>query len=83
VAGEYGGKGMYGMRVHEAVRAANETETGITIHYVNEQYDEGDIIFQARCPVEKNDTPEQIAQKIHVLEHENLPTITDKLVTSI
>jgi len=73
---------MYGMRVHEAVRAANETETGITIHYVNEQYDEGDIIFQARCPVTVTDTPQQIAKKIQVLEHKNLPIITEKLVQS-
>jgi len=78
---KYGGKGMYGMKVHQAVRAANETETGITIHYVNEQYDEGNIIFQARCTVEKNDTPEDIAQKIHELEHKYLPIITEKLVT--
>ena len=79
---KYGGKGMYGMKVHQAVRAANETETGITIHYVNEQYDEGNIIFQARCTVEKNDTPEDIAQKIHELEHKYLPIITEKLVVS-
>lgn len=77
---KYGGKGMYGMRVHEAVHAANETETGITIHYVNERYDEGDIIFQAKCPVEKTDTPQDIAQKIHELEHKHLPIITEKLV---
>ena len=79
---KYGGKGMYGMRVHEAVRANNEQETGITIHYVNEHYDEGDIIFQAKCKVEPNDTPQDIAQKIHELEHKHLPIITEKLVTS-
>lgn len=79
---KFGGKGMYGMRVHEAVRAANETETGITIHYVNEHYDEGDIIFQAKCPVKKTDTPQDIAQKIHELEHKYLPIITEKLITS-
>lgn len=80
---KYGGKGMYGMKVHQAVRTANEPETGITIHYVNEEYDEGNIIFQARCPVEKNDNPEDIAQKIHRLEHKYLPIITERLVTSI
>jgi len=77
---KYGGKGMYGMRVHEAVRANNEPETGITIHYVNEHYDEGDIIFQAKCTVEPTDTPQDIAQKIHELEHKHLPIITDELV---
>ncbi len=77
---KYGGKGMYGMRVHEAVRAANEAETGITIHYVNEYYDEGDIIFQAKCKVEPTDTPQDIAQKIHELEHKHLPIITEKLI---
>lgn len=80
---KYGGKGMYGMRVHEAVRAANETETGITIHYVNEVYDEGAIIFQTKCPVEATDTPKQIAQKIHHLEHANLPMVTEKLVMAL
>ncbi len=80
---KYGGKGMYGMRVHEAVRAANETETGITIHYVNEQYDEGDIIFRAHCPVAATDTPQQIAKKIQILEHQHLPIITEKLVQSM
>ena len=79
---KFGGKGMYGMRVHEAVRAANEPETGITIHYVNEHYDEGDIIFQAKCPVEKTDTPQDIAQKIHELEHKYLPIITEEIVSS-
>lgn len=79
---KYGGKGMYGMRVHEAVRAANEAETGITIHYVNERYDEGNIIFQAKCQVEKTDTPQDIAKKIHELEHKHLPIITERLVAS-
>ncbi len=80
---KYGGKGMYGMYVHEAVRAANETETGITIHYVNEAYDEGDIVFQASCIVKPEDTPQQIAQKIHQLEHANLPVVTEKLVMKL
>jgi len=80
---KYGGKGMYGMRVHEAVKAANETETGITIHYVNERYDEGDIVFQAKCSVNETDTPKDIARKIHELEHKNLPIITEELVMSM
>jgi phosphoribosylglycinamide formyltransferase-1 len=66
---KYGGKGMYGMHVHEAVKAAGDTETGITIHYANAHYDEGDIIFQARCPVLPTDTPNDIARKVHELEH--------------
>jgi len=79
---KFGGKGMYGMRVHEAVRAANEPETGITIHYVNEQYDEGDIIFQAKCQVKETDMPQDIARKIHELEHLHLPIITEELITN-
>jgi folate-dependent phosphoribosylglycinamide formyltransferase PurN len=72
----YGGKGMYGSRVHEAVVAAGEKETGITIHWVDAHYDEGDIIFQARCIVDASDTPTTVADKIHVLEHQHFaPTI--------
>jgi phosphoribosylglycinamide formyltransferase-1 len=78
---KYGGKGMYGMKVHEAVIAAGEKESGISIHYVNEHYDEGQIIFQARCAVEKTDTPETLAKKIHALEYEHYPEIVKKLVT--
>ncbi len=78
---KYGGKGMYGMRVHEAVKAAGETETGITIHLVNEHYDEGDAIFQAKFSVEPNDTPDDIAQKIHALEHRHFPEVIEKLLT--
>lgn len=66
---KYGGKGMYGMYVHEAVKNAGETETGITIHIVNTQYDEGEIIFQKAVDLEPTDTPDSIAQKVHVLEH--------------
>ena len=77
----YGGKGMYGSRVHEAVVAAGEKETGITIHWVDAHYDEGDIIFQARCAVDSSDTPTTVADKIHVLEHEYFaPTIEKILV---
>ncbi len=73
---KYGGKGMYGSHVHEAVIAAGEKESGITIHWVNENYDEGDIIFQAKCSIDSNDTPETLANKIHALEHAHFaPTI--------
>jgi phosphoribosylglycinamide formyltransferase-1 len=77
---KYGGKGMYGHHVHEAVIAANETESGITIHYVDEQYDHGDTIFQARCEVKKDDTPETLAQRIHALEHAHYPTVIEQLL---
>jgi phosphoribosylglycinamide formyltransferase 1 len=70
---KYGGKGMYGMHVHEAVKANQETETGITIHYANAHYDEGKVITQARCAIDENDTPEMIAQKVHVLEYAHFP----------
>jgi len=76
----YGGKGMYGMRVHEAVRASGDKETGISIHYVNEKYDEGEIIFQARCAVEESDTPESIAMKVHALEYEHFPVVIEQLL---
>ena len=72
---KYGGKGMYGMRVHEAVVAAGDNETGITIHYINENYDEGQIIFQARCSVEPSDTPENVAAKVHLLEYKYYPEV--------
>lgn len=76
---KFGGKGMFGMNVHRAVREANESTTGITIHYVNERYDEGNIIFQAQCPVTANDTPESIAEKVHVLEYEHFPAVVEQL----
>lgn len=78
----YGGKGMYGMKVHEAVIAAGEKESGITIHYVNEHYDEGDIILQARCRIVAGDTPERLAEKIHALEHFYFPRTIDFLLQS-
>jgi len=77
---KYGGKGMYGMHVHQAVVENNETETGITIHYVNENYDEGAIIFQAKCDVLPNDTTEDVASKIHELEMEHFPKVVDQLL---
>jgi len=76
----YGGKGMYGAKVHEAVIANKEKESGITIHYVNDKYDEGTIIFQAKCIVEPFDTPETLAQKIHELEYKFYPQEVEKLL---
>jgi phosphoribosylglycinamide formyltransferase-1 len=80
---KYGGKGMYGHRVHEAVLAAKETESGITIHYVNERYDEGEHLFQAKCPVLPNDTPDTLAARIHALEHVHYPQVVENLVNSM
>jgi len=77
---KYGGKGMYGNKVHEAVIANNEAESGITIHYVNNSYDEGGIIFQAKCSIDKNDTPETLAQKVHKLEYEHYPKIIESIL---
>ncbi len=79
----YGGKGMYGMHVHEAVIAAGEKESGITIHYVNERFDEGEHIFQARCEITAADTPETLAQKIHELEHRYFPEIVEQVVGGV
>jgi formyltetrahydrofolate-dependent phosphoribosylglycinamide formyltransferase len=76
----YGGKGMYGMHVHEAVIAAGEKKSGITIHYVNEKFDEGEHIFQSSCPIEQADTPESLAQKIHALEHLHFPIVIEKVI---
>ncbi len=77
----YGGKGMYGMKVHEAVIAAGEKESGITIHYVNEHFDEGQPIFQAKCSIDGGDTPESLAQKIHELEHRHFPEVVERVVS--
>lgn len=77
---KYGGKGMYGKYVHEAVRAANDATTGITIHLVNEHYDEGRILFQATCDIAPGDTPEQIAAKVQELEHKHYPVIIEKFL---
>ena len=71
----YGGKGMYGHHVHEAVIAAGEKESGITIHYVNDHYDQGAIIFQAICPVLPTDTPDDLAARVHELEYRYFPQI--------
>ena len=78
---KYGGKGMYNHFVHEAVHAAGEKQSGITIHYVNEQYDEGDIIFQATCELEPGDKPDTIAGKVLQLEHTNFPKVIDALLS--
>ena len=80
---KYGGKGMYGHFVHEAVHLAKDTHSGITIHYVNEKYDEGSIVFQERCEILPSDQPEDIARKVQVLEHSYYPTVIDQLVSSL
>jgi phosphoribosylglycinamide formyltransferase-1 len=77
---KFGGKGMYGMHVHEAVKAAGETQTGITIHLVNEKYDEGKILFQASCAVSSEDSSADIANKVHQLEHAHYPRVIGEWV---
>lgn len=79
---KYGGKGMYGMHVHRAVVENKEKETGITIHYVNENYDEGNIIFQKEVAILISDTPEVVAAKIHELEQDHFPVVIEKLITN-
>ncbi|MDZ7742530.1 MAG: phosphoribosylglycinamide formyltransferase [Bacteroidota bacterium] len=76
----YGGKGMYGDSVHKAVIENGEKESGISIHYVNEKYDEGEIIFQARCPLSEQDTAESLAGRIHELEYKHFPEVINRLV---
>ena len=80
---KYGGKGMYGDRVHKAVIQNGEKESGITIHFVNQNYDEGDIILQAKCPVERDDTVETLATRIHTLEYMNYPPTIDKIISQL
>ncbi len=77
---KYGGKGMYGLNVHKAIVENKESETGITIHYVDENYDEGSIIFQEKISLEGNETPEEIAEKIHKLEHEHFPKVIAQIL---
>ena len=79
---KYGGKGMYGDRVHRAVIENSEKESGITIHYINENYDEGDVIFQATCKIDNDDTPETLAEKVHALEHKYYPEIIEEILLS-
>jgi phosphoribosylglycinamide formyltransferase 1 len=78
----FGGKGMYGAHVHSAVIAAKEKQSGITIHFVDEQYDHGDTIFQATCEVKEDDTPETLAQRIHALEHKHFAKVIEQLLQS-
>jgi phosphoribosylglycinamide formyltransferase-1 len=78
---KFGGKGMYGDNVHKAVVESEESESGITIHYINENYDEGDIIFQAKCPVLSGDTYEDVAKKVHTLEYTHFPVIIEKVLS--
>lgn len=80
---KFGGKGMYGMHVHEAVVKSGEKESGITIHYINEHYDEGAIIFQASCPVLPNDTPEDLAARVHALEYEYYPKVVEEILGKV
>jgi phosphoribosylglycinamide formyltransferase-1 len=80
---KFGGKGMYGDRVHQAVIEAGEKETGISIHYVNEKYDEGEIIFQEKFEVLPGDTPETIAGRIHELEHKHFPIVIEELLSQL
>ena len=77
---KFGGKGMYGSKVHEAVKAAKENETGITIHVVNENYDEGKTLFQTKCEITEDDTVESIAEKIHQLEHKYFPKVIENWI---
>lgn len=79
---KYGGKGMYGMNVHQAVLDNKEVATGITIHYVNEHYDEGEYIFQAEVNIENCTSPKEIAKKVHELEYQYFPEVIKKLLTS-
>ena len=78
----YGGKGMYGHHVHEAVLAAGEQQSGITIHYVNDRYDSGDIIFQATCPVLPDDTPDTLAARVHELEYRHFPRVIEETASA-
>lgn len=80
---KFGGKGMYGHHVHEAVMAAKEVESGITIHYVNERYDEGEHIAQFCCPVLPGDRPDTLAERIHGLEHAHYPRVVESALPSI
>jgi phosphoribosylglycinamide formyltransferase-1 len=80
---KFGGKGMYGDNVHRAVIAAHEKESGITIHYVNAEYDSGSAIFQATCPVLPNDTADTLAARIHGLEHKHFPRVIEEVINSL
>ena len=77
---KFGGRGMYGMKVHQAVLASKDKESGITIHRVNQNYDEGDIIFQEKCPILPGDTPETLASRIHELEHLHYSRVIEEVL---
>ena len=77
---KFGGKGMFGLKVHEAVKTSGEKETGITIHLVNDKYDEGEILFQASCPVSESYSPEKIRECVQQLEYENYPKVIEKWI---
>lgn len=79
---KYGGKGMYGMHIHRAIVGNKERETGITIHYVNENYDEGNILYQKNVVLSGDETPEEVAEKIHELEQKYFPVVIEKLITN-
>ena len=79
---KYGGKGMYGMNVHKAVVENKDSESGISIHFVNEKYDEGEIIFQAKCTVSPTDLPEDVANKVHQLEYKYFPEVIEKILVA-
>lgn len=79
---KFGGKGMYGLKVHEAVKAAGETETGMTVHYVNADYDEGAVIFQARTSIDEQDSAQDIAGKVHQLEYEHYPKTIQRILSA-
>lgn len=80
---KFGGKGMYGEKVHEAVVAAKEKESGITIHAIDADYDKGSIVFQAKCPVTPDDTPDSLAQKVHQLEYTHFPQVIDQYLQTL
>jgi phosphoribosylglycinamide formyltransferase 1 len=80
---KFGGKGMYGMKIHELIRSLNETETGITIHLINDKYDEGPILYQGRCEVASADTPKDIANKVHQMEYANYPLVIEQWILGI
>ncbi len=80
---KFGGEGMYGKKVHEAVLESGDTETGISIHYVNELFDEGEIIYQSRCLIDSNDDAEKLAYKVHQLEHLHYPKIIEDLLKKL
>jgi phosphoribosylglycinamide formyltransferase-1 len=80
---KHGGKGMYGSHVHESVVAAGDTESGITIHLIDGNYDKGTTFFQATCPVLPTDTPDDVAQKVHALEYEHFPHVIEEILHTL